>query len=61
MRLATKIEELGAVTHVIHYEGGLAELVIEWEGGTIGIRYCCHEELMLIKRRENGESVSSEA
>jgi hypothetical protein len=48
---------VGTVTHIIHYGGGPAELVIEWEDGTVGIRYCDHEALMLVQRR----SVSANA
>ena len=58
--VSDKERRVGTVTHIMHYGGGPAELVIEWEDGTTGIRYCCHEELMLIERR-NTESVSTEA
>lgn len=51
---------IGTVTHIIHYGGGPAELVIEWEDGTVGIRYRLHEVLMLVERLERNETVSAE-
>ena len=48
---------VGAVTHIIHYGGGPAELVIEWEDGTVGIRYLYHEALMLVERRSASTEV----
>ena len=47
-----KDRRFGRVTHIIHYGAGPAELVIEWNDGTIGIRYFRHQELMLIERRD---------
>jgi len=49
--VSDKDRRVGTVTYIIHYGAGSAELVIEWEDGTIGIRYFCHEALMLIERR----------
>ena len=48
---------VGKVTHIIHYGGGPAELVIEWKGGTRGIRYCNHKALMLVERRVEARHV----
>lgn len=55
--VSDKDRRVGTVTHIIHYGGGPPELVIDWEDGTIGIRYLCHEALMLIER--SSQAVSS--
>jgi len=41
---------IGTVTHIMHHGVAPAELVIEWDDGTIDIRYTCHEALMLLER-----------
>jgi len=41
---------IGTVTHIMHRGVTPGELVIEWDDGTIGIRYSCHETLMLLER-----------
>ena len=41
---------VGFVSHIIHIAGGPAELVVEWDDDTIGIRYSRLEELALVKR-----------
>lgn len=41
---------VGFVTHIMHYGGGPAELVIQWNDDTLGIRYLNFEKLMLLER-----------
>lgn len=54
--VSDKDRRFGTVTRIFHYGAGPAELVIEWNDGTIGIRYFCHEELRLIERPKHRES-----
>ena len=48
--VSDKNARVATVTHMIHYRAAPAELVIEWEDGTIGIRHSCYEALMLVGR-----------
>ena len=45
----------GIVTHVMMWGSGRCELVVEWEDGTIGIRYTAHEDFELLRRQ--GEEI----
>lgn len=41
---------VGFVSHIVHYGGGPAELVIQWNDDTLGIRYLNFEKLVLLER-----------
>lgn len=41
---------VGFVSHIVHYGGGPAELVIRWNDDTLGIRYLNFEKLALLER-----------
>lgn len=47
----------GIVTHVIMWGSIRSELVIEWEDGTVGIRYTNPENVELLGRRGDKELV----
>jgi hypothetical protein len=52
--VSDKNARVATVTYMIHYGAAPAELVIEWEDGTIGIRHSCYEALMLVGREGHG-------
>ena len=41
---------VGFVSHIVHYGGGPAELVIQWNDDTVGIGYFNFEKLALVER-----------
>jgi hypothetical protein len=45
-------DRFGTVTHILMWGSSSDELVIEWEDGTVGIRYTAHEDFALIHRRD---------
>ena len=40
----------GFVSHIVHYGDGPEELVIQWDDGTLGIRYSRFDKLALVGR-----------
>lgn len=51
-RIRDRCSRYGTVSHVVMWGSGRAELVIQWEDGTVGIRYTAHEDFALIHRRD---------
>ena len=56
-RVCDRHRRIGVVTHVIMWGSVRSELVIEWEDGTVGIRYTIPENFELLDRRGNKELV----
>lgn len=51
-RISDKDRRAGTVTHLIgHTSNQVIELVVKWDDGTVGIRYCCHEDFSLLARK----------
>ena len=53
-------QRYGIVTHIVMWGSAQSELIIEWEDGTIGIRYTVLEDSELLSRRSGKENVLSE-
>lgn len=56
-RVCDKHHKYGTVTHIILWGSSRSELVIEWEDGTVGIRYTVPEDFGLMHRKDEQDII----
>ena len=52
--------KVGFVAYIVHFNNNRQELVIDWDDGTVGIRYSTLDDLSLLRRRRDVQEMQHE-